>query len=82
MSPATPRLMVIILAATGIVVAGVVALALDSWLVLGALLVLHAIATGIVVGYTFKRVAEDEDKPDPVVEARLEEERAGTSASP
>jgi cyanate permease len=74
--------MVIILAATGIVVAGVVALALDSWLVLGALLVLHAIATGIVVGYTFKRVAEDEDKPDPVVEARLEEERAGTSASP
>jgi membrane protein implicated in regulation of membrane protease activity len=79
-SSGTPRLMVIIVAATGVLVAGVVALALNSWVVLGVLLVLHAIATVIVVGYTFKRVAEDEDKPDPVVEARLEEQRAGDAS--
>jgi cyanate permease len=72
--------MVLIVAATGVVVAGVIALALNSWVALGVLLVLHAIATGIVVGYSFKRAAQDEDKPDPVVEARLEEERTGTRA--
>ena len=71
------RLMLILAGATGLVVAGVVALALKSWVVLGVLLALHAVATVVVVGYTFRRIGDSSDKPDPVTEARLDEERAG-----
>jgi membrane protein implicated in regulation of membrane protease activity len=78
MSSGNPRMLVIILAATGVMVAAIAALALDSWLLLGVLLVLHGITTAVVVGYTFKRAKQSEDKPDPVAEARIEDERAGS----
>jgi membrane protein implicated in regulation of membrane protease activity len=72
----TPRMMVVLFAATGIVVAAVVALTLGSWWALLAVLFVHAVATTAVVAYTFLRVSESGGKPDPVTEARLEEERS------
>lgn len=67
--------MVVLFVATGVVVAAVVALTLRSWWVLAAVLVLHAVATTFVVGYTLRRAGEAGDKPDPVTEARIEEEQ-------
>jgi membrane protein implicated in regulation of membrane protease activity len=67
--------MVVVFVATGVVVAAVVALMLQSWWVLAAVLALHAIATIAVVGYALLRASDTSDKPDPVSEARIEEER-------
>ena len=71
----TPRLMVVLFVAIGLVVAAVLALTLQSWWVLAGVLALHAIATTFVVGYTLRRTLETGDKPDPVSEARIEEDR-------
>jgi membrane protein implicated in regulation of membrane protease activity len=67
--------MVIIFAATGVVVAAVAALALESWVLLFVVLALHAVATALVVGLAWRRAGDTSDKPDAVTEARLEEER-------
>ena len=72
----TPRMMLILLGAAGVVVAGAAALALQSWLVLFALLALHGVATTLVVVYTLRLAARDYDKPDPLTEARIEDEEA------
>jgi hypothetical protein len=71
--------MVILFVATGIVVAGVAALALQSWLLLVVVLGLHAVATVFVVGIAWRRASDTTDKPDAVTEARVEEERTGDS---
>jgi membrane protein implicated in regulation of membrane protease activity len=69
----TPRMMLVLLGATGVVVAAVAALALKSWLVLFAVLAVHGVATALVLVYTFRQAGADYDKPDPVTEARVEE---------
>ncbi len=74
----TPRMMVVLFGATGVVVAAVAALALQSWWVLFAVLALHATATAFVIGYTFRKAGESHEKPDPVTEARIEEEQSGS----
>jgi membrane protein implicated in regulation of membrane protease activity len=71
----TPRMMVVLFAATGVVVAGVLALTMRSWWVLVGVLFLHAVATVAVVLYTLQRAGESGEKPDAVTEARIEEER-------
>jgi hypothetical protein len=71
--------MVIIFVATGVVVAAVAALALRSWLLLVAVLALHGIASAFVIGTAWKRAGDTRDKPDPVTEARMEEQATGTS---
>jgi membrane protein implicated in regulation of membrane protease activity len=71
--------MVIIFVATGVVVAAVAALALQSWLLLVAVLALHAIASAFVIGTAWRRAGDTHDKPDPVTEARMEEQATGTS---
>jgi membrane protein implicated in regulation of membrane protease activity len=71
--------MVVLFAATGVVVAAVAALALKSWLLLFAVLALHAIASALVIGIAWRRAGDTHDKPDPVTEARIEEERTGDS---
>ena len=60
---------VLLFVAAGIVLAAV--MALRSWWVLGV----HAVASGLVIAYTFKRASQSYDEPDPVTEARIEEER-------
>jgi hypothetical protein len=76
--PATPeasrsRLMFVVIGVAGIVIAGIVALALESWIVLVALLVLHLIGTTIVVRTAFKATT-DVEKPAPTTVALLEDE--------
>jgi len=78
----TPRMMLILLGATGVVVAAVAALALQSWWVLIAVLAVHATATTVVILYTLRQAGVDYDKPDPVSEARIEEEQQRTDARP
>ena len=74
---ATPRLMVILFAATGLVVAAVAALALQSWLLLVAVLAVHGVATTVVVSVAWNRAGDTSGKPDPVTEARIDERRTG-----
>ena len=74
---ATPRLMIILFAATGVVVAAVAALALGSWVLLVAVLAVHGVATALVVSAAWNRAGDTSGKPDPVTEARIEEERPG-----
>ena len=69
--------MVVLFVATGVVVAAVAALALKSWVLLFAVLALHAIASAVVIGTAWRRAGDTRDKPDPVTEARIEEERTG-----
>ena len=72
---ATPRLMIVLFVATGLVVAAVVLLLTRSWWALAAAMVVHAVATISVVWYTLRRTGQSQDKPHPVTEARIEEER-------
>jgi hypothetical protein len=69
--------MVILFAATGVVVAAVAALALESWLLLVAVLAVHGVATALVVGTAWNRAGDTSGKPDPVTEARIDERRTG-----
>jgi len=57
--------------ATAIVIGVVVSLATGNWLFLVLAVGVHAIATTLVLGMTFKRI-EEGDKPDPVDEAHIE----------
>jgi membrane protein implicated in regulation of membrane protease activity len=70
-----PRLLVLMTFATVFVVAGIAALATGSWLALVIPVALHVVATVVVVSGVFKRLDQGE-KPDPVTEARLDDERA------
>jgi membrane protein implicated in regulation of membrane protease activity len=74
---ATPRMMLVMLGAAGVIVAAVAALALNSWAVLFIVLVVHFAVTGLVIGYTLRKAGEAGYKPDPMTEARIEEEQAG-----
>jgi membrane protein implicated in regulation of membrane protease activity len=75
----TPRMMVIMLGGAGVIVAAVAALALDSWAVLFAVLAVHFAVTGVLTVYTLRKAGDTGDKPDPLTEARIEEEQAGRS---
>jgi len=70
------RLLLIISAATGVVVIAVAALVVKSWLVLGIAIAIHLAASTVVIGYSMKKIGETGDKPDPVSQARIEDERA------
>ena len=67
--------MIVLFVATGLVVAAVVVLLTRSWWALVAAMVVHAAATIGVVWYTLRRTGQSQDKPHPVTEARIEEER-------
>jgi membrane protein implicated in regulation of membrane protease activity len=70
-----PRLLVLMTFGTFFVLGGIVALATGSWWALLIAVAVHAIGTLIVMSGVFKRLDQGE-KPDPVVEARLEDEGA------
>jgi membrane protein implicated in regulation of membrane protease activity len=72
----TPRMMVIMLGAAALVVGAVAALALDNWAILLVVLAIHLVGSALVIGYSLKKAGQDEGKPDPLTEARLEEEQA------
>ena len=70
-----PRLLVIITLATALMVGAIIALATGKWWTIAIPLVLHGLTTVVVVSGVFKRMDQG-DKPDPVTEARLDEEGA------
>jgi hypothetical protein len=70
---ARSRLMFVVFAAVGVVVAGVAALALESWVIFGVLMLLHATATAVVVTVALRATTEGE-KPAPTTVAQLEHE--------
>jgi membrane protein implicated in regulation of membrane protease activity len=74
MSQGNPRLLVLMTFATALVLGGILALATGSWWALAIPVVLHLVGTTIVISGVFKRLDQG-DKPDPVTEARLQEER-------
>ena len=67
------RLMFVVLGVTGVIVAAAVGLALQSWVVFGVLIALHAIGTTIVVT-TALRTTANVEKPAPTTVAMLENE--------
>ena len=67
------RLLVIFTAATAVVVGVIAALFTDNWIFLPLALGAHAAGTALVLMAIVPKL-KDEDKPDPVTEARLEEE--------
>jgi type IV secretory pathway TrbD component len=69
-----PRLMIVVLGATAVVVAAIAVLAFQTWWALVIALGAHAIGSTLVIGYTYRRTQASGDKPDPVTEARVEEE--------
>ena len=73
-----PRLLLVFLGATLLVVAAVVGLATGMWWVLGVVLALHLITFAVVMTPVMRSL-QGGDKPDPVTEARLEEEGRGGS---
>ena len=68
------RLLVLFTLAVAIVVGAVVSLATGSWWFLILAIAVHAIATTLVLTSIRGRLRQ-EDKPDPVTEARLVDEK-------
>ena len=79
---AAPRMMIVLLGGAALVAAAVAALATGSWWILIAVVAVHAIASALVVGYSWTRAGAGGDQPDPVTEARIEEERAEGRPTP
>jgi membrane protein implicated in regulation of membrane protease activity len=70
-----PRLLVLMTFATALVLGGIIALATGEWWALLVAVALHVAGTTVVVSGLFKRLDQG-DKPDPVTEARIEDEGA------
>jgi hypothetical protein len=68
-----PWMLVTMTFALALVVGVALWLATDEWILLPAALLAHMLGTVIVMGIIGKALTQ-EDKPDPVTEARLEEE--------
>jgi membrane protein implicated in regulation of membrane protease activity len=68
--------MVLLLGAAALVVGAVASLSLGNWWILVGVMVIHLGASAVVIGYSYKRAGEDYDKPGPVREAQIDEERA------
>jgi membrane protein implicated in regulation of membrane protease activity len=66
--------MVLLFGALALMVGVIASLALDSWWVLVAVMVIHGLLSTLVVGYTLRQVNKTGGKPDPVTEARIEAE--------
>jgi hypothetical protein len=74
---ANPRLLVGFTSAAVVVVAAfAAAIAVGEWWILPVAIAAHAIGFTAVMLFAGARIADDRDKPDPVTEARLEEEAA------
>ena len=70
--------MILIFGALALMVGVIASLALESWWILVAVMVVHGVLSALVVGYTLRQAGKTGGKPDPVTEARIEEE--GTPA--
>jgi len=67
--------MIVVAAVTAFVLAAMAVLLFKSWWALGIALAAHGLGTTTVVIYALRRADRTGDKPDPINEARLEEEK-------
>lgn len=77
-----PRQLILITGAVALLVGVIAALGTGSWWLLLAALAVHAVGSIVVVGYTMRAASQDEDKPDPVTQARREEKKGETTDEP
>jgi hypothetical protein len=56
---------------TVVVLAAILAVATNHWVILPIAILVHFVVSAVVVGIVFKKVDEG-DKPDPVTEAHIE----------
>jgi membrane protein implicated in regulation of membrane protease activity len=71
---ASPRLLIISTGALLLTVGVVASLATGSWWLLVAAVAVHAVGSTVVIGLAWKAAGQEGDKPDPVTQARIEEE--------
>ena len=67
-------MMIVIFGALALMVGVIAALTLESWWILVAVMAVHAAASAAVIGYTLRQAGKTGGKPDPVTEARIEQE--------
>jgi membrane protein implicated in regulation of membrane protease activity len=70
----TPKLMILIFGALALMIGVIAALTLDSWWILVVVMAVHGVLSALVIGYTLRQAEKTGGKPDPVTEARLEDE--------
>jgi len=75
-----PKLLFWITLAGAVIVAGILLLATNKWWVIFVPLLLHGVGSTLVTKGFFK-VMDERDKPDPVTQARLDEEGKPTATS-
>jgi membrane protein implicated in regulation of membrane protease activity len=68
-----PKLLFWITLAGALIVGGILVLATNKWWAVFIPLVLHGVGTALVTKGVFK-LLDERDKPDPVTQARLDEE--------
>jgi hypothetical protein len=77
----SPRLLLWVTLGSAVVVAAILVLVTGEWWTLLIPLGLHAVCSALVVGGVFKLIDEERDKPDPVTQARLDEEGEKSATS-
>ena len=70
--------MILIFGALALMVGVIASLALESWWILVAVMAVHGLLSAVVVGYTLRQADKTGGKPDPVTEARIEDEGSPT----
>jgi membrane protein implicated in regulation of membrane protease activity len=78
MMAASPRMLLWMTAAAAAIVAAVLVLVTGEWWTLLIPVVLHGVGTTLVAKGVFK-VLDEGDKPDPVTQARLDEQGRETA---
>ena len=69
--------MILIFGALALMIGLIAALTLDSWWILIAVMAVHGALSALVIGYTLRQAEKTGGKPDPVTEARIEDEGSG-----
>ena len=70
----SPRMLVAFTLAAAIVVGAIVGVTTGFWWALAIAMLIHLGTTAFVMGFLARRMGQ-QDKPDPVTEARIEAER-------
>lgn len=76
----SPKMLVWMTLAAALIVGAIIALATGKWWTLLIPVAIHALGTTLVTTGVF-RVLGERDKPDPVTQARLDEEGESTATS-
>lgn len=67
----SPRILIAFTLATAIVVGAIIAVTTDFWWALAIAVLIHFATTAFVLAFLSRRMSQ-QDKPDPITEARIE----------